>query len=88
MELPQFKSYSAKNGNTLVFTLGDVDVYFSYRTPVAFRAPSHGLVVRANEWGPTTGKHLAAIDGGSKEARSTRVTETQFETMLADALGD
>ena len=51
--------------NSLAFQLGDVTVYFSYETPVAFEAPGHGLVVRVNDWGPTSGKHLNWIDGGA-----------------------
>ena len=67
MRLPEYHCYANYTGknygiNALCFTAGDLDVYFSYKTPVAFRAPGFGLVVRENEWGPTTGKHLNAID--------------------------
>lgn len=82
MELPTFEKYNGKTGNALVFTLGEVDVYFSYDTPVAFRSPSTGLVVRRNDWGPTTGRHLTAIDGGDKKAR---VSGPEFERMIKAA---
>ena len=52
--------------------------------PVAFRTFETGLVVRENDWGLTTGKHLNAIDGGEK---SKRVSGDVFEKMLAKHLG-
>jgi hypothetical protein len=81
IHLPEFSRYSGNN--TLVFSLGGVDVYFSYETPIAFRAPTTGLVVRSNDWGPTTGRHLTAIDGGSKERKAARVPGPEFERMLS-----
>jgi hypothetical protein len=85
MDLPSFESYASKNGNTLVFTLGEVDVYFSYKTPVAFRVNGK-LTVRENAWGPTTGKHLKAIDGGDTEAKAARVDADTFQARLSAAL--
>lgn len=86
MIVPTFDTYCARttNENALVFSFGAVDVFFSYRTPVAFRAPSVNggrAVVRRNEWGPTTGKHLNAIDGGDKDAR---IDGAEFERMLRE----
>ena len=57
-------------------------------------APSHrpfaawhgatGLVVRENNWGPTTGKHLNAIDGGDKKARlSADAFEAKYRETFA-----
>lgn len=74
MQLPQFqvyKSYGSRNYgvNALMFTVDGRDFYFSYRTLVAFRGRDGQLRVRQNEWGPTTGKHLNAIDGGAKKGR-------------------
>lgn len=50
-------------------TLGELTVWFSYRTPVGYMVPGEGRVVRENEWGPTTGRHLNEIDRGDKAAR-------------------
>jgi hypothetical protein len=61
--------------------MGDIDIYFSYQTPVAIRSSKHGLVVRENIWGPTTGKHLNAIDGGNTE---DRVCAEYFEKLLEE----
>lgn len=55
-------------------------VWFSYRTPVAFavgEAEWHTVVAR-NLWGPTTGKHLNEIDGGSAEAKAARLPWDEF----------
>jgi hypothetical protein len=69
--------------NSACVTVLGVDVYFSYRTPIAFRAGG-GLVVRENAWGPTTGKHLNRIDGGDKEAKAARVCGERFAAMWAE----
>lgn len=58
---------------------GDRSVWFSYKTPIAFQSAESGLVVRQNDWGPTTGRHMNAIDGG---ARGDRIDGQAFETML------
>ena len=68
--------------NALCFSLGGIDVYFSYKTPVAYRTIDDGLVCRVNEWGPTTGKHLNAIEPNKRE----RVSGTVFERKIAAAL--
>ena len=70
MSVPTIWNYNEKNNtpNTVGVTVDGVDIYFSYQTPIAIR---HGgkLVVRENNWGPTTGKHLNSIDGGKKDER-------------------
>jgi hypothetical protein len=62
--------------------VGDVSIWFSYKTPVAF---SHlgRRVVRQNDWSTTTGKHLNEIDGGT---HGNRVTGLEFEKLLAEAM--
>jgi hypothetical protein len=71
--------------HSLAFQLGAVTVYFSYETPVAFEAPGHGLVVRENDWGPTTGKHLNWIDGGNHKLR---LPGSEFEKQLQEVAGE
>ncbi len=87
MSLPTIESYghySSDNygAHTLVVDVGGVEVWYSYRTPVAFRALMGQRYVRENEWGPTTGKHLNWIDGGDKKSR---LSSDDFETMFAKA---
>ncbi len=82
-----YGNYSSDNNgvHSLAFQLGAVTVYFSYETPVAFEAPGHGLVVRENDWGPTTGKHLNWIDGGNHKLR---LPGSEFEKQLQEVAGE
>lgn len=57
---------------------------FSYSTCVGFYGP-RGRIMRQNDWGPTTGKHLNHWDGGDKQAKAQRVPEALFLTLLHDA---
>lgn len=76
-EVTSYGNYSSENygAHCLKFTVGELEVWFSYRTPVAFRHPSTGLCVRQNDWGTTTGKHLNLIQPDKKQ----RITGAQFE---------
>jgi hypothetical protein len=80
--LPTFETYcdNTTAGNALVFDLGNgFRVWYSYKTPVAFTTGNGRVIVRENEWGPTTGKHLNAIDRGNK---ADRVSGAEFEELL------
>lgn len=85
--LPSFETYgdySSDNygAHALVFTTPQGRFWFSYQTLVAFQAEGYQRVVRQNDWGPTTGKHLNWIDGGRK---SNRVPSGEFERMYQEA---
>lgn len=86
--LPTFRTYgnySSSNygAHALVFSLPDGrDIYFSYETPVAFRG-KNGLVIRENDWGPTTGKHLNAINDDKKR----RISGAEFERLIVEEFG-
>ena len=90
MELPSFETYgnySSENygAHALVFTDADNNrFWFSYKTLVAFQKCGEPLAVRQNDWGPTTGKHLNAIDGGNKKKR---LTSLMFEAHFAETFG-
>jgi hypothetical protein len=76
--LPAFTCYTdhtSKNYglNSLCFSLDGRDFYFSYQTLVAFRTKDGAVIMRENQWGPTTGKHLNAIS-----RTAPRVSETAF----------
>ena len=62
--------------------IGEVRLWFSYETPIAFHTSSTGTVVRENEWGSTTGKHLGYLDGGGIDARRARLTGEEFGRHL------
>lgn len=87
LTMPKIETYGEyASGNygahALAVTVGSLRVYFSYRTPVAYETPGR-RVVRENDWGPTTGKHLNWIDGGNK---ADRVSGAEFEQALAAEL--
>lgn len=88
MNIPNFRNYmncSSDNYgvHSLVFYVDGRAFYFSYETLVAFTDPSGNLVIRENDWGPTTGKHLNAIDSD----KSKRVTGTRFEQLYQQHYG-
>ena len=95
MKLPEFDTYCNNTTavNALRFELDGlvtgpngirqgVTVWFSYKTPVAFQVGFGDCVVRQNTWGPTTGKHINAIDGGTREAKAARLTSDGFQAAL------
>lgn len=67
--------------NAKMITLDTTSIYFSYGTVVAFNI-GEGLKVINNYWGPTTGKHLNAIDGGTKEAKAKRLNQEEFNAIV------
>jgi len=81
--LPQFYTYCENTNevNALCFTIGTVDVYFSYKTPIAYRV-NGTLTIRVNDWSNTTGKHLNAIDTD----KSKRINGADFEARLSSEL--
>ncbi len=62
---------------------GKITVWFSYKTPVAFSMPNGDLVIRQNDWGQTTGKHLNMLD---KHQRYARIPGVEFESLLEKEL--
>ena len=83
-------NYSSSNygANAICIELGEREIYFSYDTIVAFKGTNSkgeyfSLTVIRNCWGPTTGKHLNAIDCGRKEER---LPAEEFEKKLAEFL--
>lgn len=77
---------SGPRPNFTEVTIGAVVVWFSYSTPIGFMAPGFGRVVRENEWGPTTGKHMNYIDGGKTGRKDDRVSAERFAELLDSAL--
>ncbi len=65
-------------GSSRFVTLGNLTLYFSYKTIVAFE-DGFKTIVRVNDWGNTTGRHLNCIDNGNK---ADRVVSEKFEELL------
>ena len=77
MSLP---SASYKNNFCEVRTT-DTILYFSYRTLIAFESKKTGLVIRQNEWGITTGKHLNSVHPD----HTIRISGKKFERIYREA---
>ena len=58
-------------------------VYYSYNTAVGIRLASK-LILSENVWSTTTGRHLTWIDGGSKEAKKSRIKYSDFLKILEE----
>lgn len=72
--------YPTDSPNFSRVCLPTISIYFSYRTPIAFKRPEDtDWTVRQNEWGSMTGKHLNYIDTGTGE----RLPGPEFERLLA-----
>lgn len=63
--------------------IGNITLHYSYATVIAYEVGMRNPVVRKNNWGPTTGKHLNAIDGGSAFAKAERLDGDVFESQLS-----
>lgn len=61
--------------------IGNLTLYYSYDTIVAFSHPKTGLVVSENIWSVTTAKHITHIDGGLK---NRRLPHDLFQTRLEE----
>ena len=64
-------------------------LWFSYQTLVAFFTPKHGLFIRENEWGPTTGRHMKMIEIENfvDPAAEPRVEGREFIQLFKKHLG-
>lgn len=81
-------SHPTDRPNFCSVSIGDREWWFSYRTCVAYRGPetNFATVVRENDWGPTTGRHLNYIDGGTQVAEGRgrrRLAADRFRAILA-----
>ena len=75
--------YSSNNyGSSRLVSIGNLDLYFSYDTVIAFSSKYTGLIIRKNDWSTTTGKHLNAINSD----HSIRIKGDEFEYMLEETL--
>lgn len=92
--LPTVRSYGEYKSDNygihcLQVTLGPITLWFSYKTLVAFRVAGESMVVRQNDWGPTTGKHLKWIDDGDKKSRvSAEEFQHRYQREIVPLLSD
>ena len=62
--------------------IGELRIYFSYETPIAFYSPLTGNKCRVNDWQTTTGRYLNEIEPD----KTKRIEGNLFEGMLEQAL--
>jgi hypothetical protein len=78
------KQVSVETGsNYSEVSFQNLTIWTSYKTVIGFMTAKTGRVVRENVWGPTTGKHMNAIDSGNKAGR---ISGAEFEAKLAEVL--
>lgn len=72
---------SKSDANLTRVTLGSTTFWFSYETVVAINTDGN-TYVSENQWSASTGKHLSAIDGGSKEAKARRLPHENILNII------
>ena len=82
-----YGDYSSSNygSHTQRIIVGNLSLWFSYNTCVAFCVSGRSTKVHENTWGPTTGKHLNWIDGGDKK---NRLSHEEFNIALDRELNE
>lgn len=83
VSISNYGDYSSDNygAHSLRVNFGNLTLYFSYKTVIAFSTPGD-IKVSENLWGPTTEKHLNWIDGGDKKTRLKRDDDEQIKTYV------
>lgn len=78
-----YGNYSSNNyGSCRAVTIGDLILYYSYNTVVAFRDGNKPLVISQNIWSNTTGRHLNWINPD----KTVRIPNDEFEDTLSRTL--
>ncbi len=68
--------------NFTIVDLSDRSIAFSYNTIIGVTAKnSYAWILRENDWGPTTGKHLNYL---SDEDKASRLSSSKFEELLKE----
>lgn len=76
------KYINSNYGSSRAVQVGNLTLYFSYRTVIAFQDGYSSLVITENMWGRTTGKHLNWINSD----KSRRISYVEFKQKLEDCL--
>jgi hypothetical protein len=83
--LPRVETYYPRgnSANAVKVEMDGMTLWFSYSTLVAFQVGGNPRVVIENYWGPTTGRHLRAIDGCYSGDQS-RVSRADFDRLWTE----
>ena len=74
--------YPERNTKQIDVIIGDLTLYFSYQTVIAFDSPKTGFVISENVWSMTTGRHLNEINPD----KSIRLPNAVFLIKLSGML--
>jgi hypothetical protein len=78
-------TYYNKQSNNIIVEQPNMTVWFSYNTPIAvLDKKENKRYVSINSWGPTTGKHLNCIDGGSLDSKKQRVDNSVVKQKIEE----
>lgn len=87
--MPEVFKYGPYDGNygshAMSFCFLGCTFWFSYSTLIAFQIKGNTQVMRKNEWGPTTGKHMAHAAQSSRTLQN-RVSFEEFIVLLNNQL--
>ncbi len=92
-QFPSFECYTehtSKNYglNSLRFFVGERCYWFSYQTLIAFTDGRGNRYVHQNDWGPTTGRHLNAIDRGDTKTRLNDAAFSEAYHLVHDVTAE
>jgi len=82
LKLPELSNYGNSSSSNYGFhtvrvDVGPLTIWYSYKTPIAFRVLGKERVIRQNDWSTITGKHLNLIDSN----KANRVGGERFEEL-------
>ena len=77
-------SHPTERPNFAEVEIGELTIWFSYKTVIALHHHAlGGLVVRANQWGNTTGRAMGWLEKEYGRAKTERVPEDEFLAIMA-----
>ena len=85
--MENYGNYSSSNYglHTLMVSLPNGRIYYSYKTPIAFYDnKNYKMVISENCWSNTTGKHLNWIN----RDKSVRIPRAEFEKLFEECFGN
>ena len=77
------KTYLRTTKNLYSDMVNGYQVFYSYNTAIGINNNGK-LILSENVWSTTTGRHLTWIDGGSKEAKKSRIKYSDLLKIFED----
>ena len=78
ISMGNYGDYSSNNyGTSRYVTIGQLTLYFSYETIIAFKEGSNFTIIK-NYWRKVTGRHLNCLD----RDKSIRLSQEEFKEKL------